>query len=143
MTMTSSGRATGEQEYADSAGTPPGGLVFAGMLMLLSGTMQALQGLVALVDDNFYVGKEYAFQLGLTTWGWIHLIGGVLVALAGAGMFTARTWARTLAVVLASLSILANFMWMPHYPLWSLTVIAFDVFVIWAATAHSRDVRPG
>jgi hypothetical protein len=121
-----------------------GGIVFAGMLMILSGTFQLIQGLVALFNDDFYVtGQEYVFRFDLTTWGWIHLVVGTVVALAGAALLSGRLWARTVAVVLAGLSILANFLWLPYYPIWSLTVMAFDVFVIWAVVAHGRDVaRP-
>ena len=132
---------------SDTTTRPPsstsvyGGIVFASMLMILAGTMQFLQGLVALVNDNFYVkGEEYIFRFDLTTWGWIHLVAGLVLALAGAALLGGAVWARTLAVVIAGLSILANFVWMPHYPVWSLTVIAFDVFVIWAVLAHGRDV---
>jgi hypothetical protein len=113
----------------------------AGVLMVLIGTMHAIQGLVALANDDFYViGQEYVFEFDVTTWGWIHLIGGVIVLLGGIALFQGSVWARTLAVVLASISILLNFMWLPYYPLWSLVVIAFDLFVIWAVTAHGRDI---
>ena len=109
--------------------------------MVLSGSLQAIQGIVALFNDTFYVvGEEYIFEFDVTSWGWIHLIMGVVVALAGVGLFQGAVWARTVAVIVASVSIIANFMWMPYYPFWSLTVIAFDVFVIWAATMHGRDI---
>ena len=115
--------------------------VFAGVLMVLSGSLQAVQGVVALANDTFYVvGEEYTFQFDVTSWGWIHLIMGVVVALAGVGLFQGAVWARTVAVIVASVSIIANFMWMPYYPFWSMTVIAFDIFVIWAATMHGRDI---
>ena len=115
--------------------------VFAGVLMVLSGGLQAVQGVVALANDTFYVvGEEYLFEFDVTSWGWIHLIMGVIVALAGVGLFQGAVWARTVAVIVASVSIIANFLWMPYYPFWSLTVITFDVFVIWAATMHGRDI---
>ena len=96
---------------------------------------------MALINDQFFVfGREYVFKFDVTTWGWIHLILGVLVALAGFALFQGAVWARTVAVVLACLSILTSFLWMPFYPVWSLTLIAFDVWVIWAVTVHGRDV---
>jgi hypothetical protein len=126
---------------ARCSGGAVGLIVFAGVLMLLGGTFQAVQGLVALLNDTFYiVGEEYIFELDVTSWGWVHLILGVVVASAGVGLFQGAVWARTVAVILASLSIVANFLWMPYYPLWSLTIMAFQVFVIWAVTAHGRDV---
>ena len=113
----------------------------AGIVMMLVGILHGMQGFVALLNDEFYlVGNEYAFQFDLTAWGWIHLIAGVVIVFAGFGLFTGAVWARTVAVVLACISIVANFAWMPYYPWWSLTVIAFDVFVIWAVTAHGRDI---
>jgi hypothetical protein len=109
--------------------------------MMMVGAMHLIQGLIALVNDQFYiVSKDYVFQFDLTSWGWIHLIAGVVVALAGVALFQGAVWARTVAVVVACISILANFMWLPYYPLWSLTVIAFDIVVIWAVTAHGRDI---
>ncbi|HLN77764.1 MAG TPA: hypothetical protein VK204_12020 [Nocardioidaceae bacterium] len=126
------------QAYSTSA---YGGIVFAAMLMILAGTMQFLQGLVALVNDDFYVrGSEYLFRFDLTTWGWIHLVTGLVLAFAGAALLRGAMWARTLAVVIAGLSIFANFLWLPYYPVWSLTVMAFDLFVMWALIAHGRDV---
>jgi hypothetical protein len=113
----------------------------AGVLMLLAGFFHIIQGVVALMNDDFYVvGEEYVFQFDVTTWGWMHLIVGVVVGLAGIWLFQGAVWARTVAVVLAGLSILASFLWLPYYPLWSLVVIAFDVAVIWAVTTHGRDI---
>lgn len=115
--------------------------VTAGVLMVLIGILHAIQGLVALVNDEFFVlGQEYVFKFDVTAWGWIHLIGGVVVVLAGIALFQGAVWARTVAVLMASVSILLNFIWLPYYPLWSLAVMFFDVFVIWAVTAHGRDI---
>ena len=113
----------------------------AGILMVMVGFFHAIQGLVALVNDTFFVyGDEYVFKFDVTTWGWIHLIGGLVVGLAGIALFQGAVWARSVAVAVACLSILASFLWLPFYPLWSLVVIAFDVFVIWALTLHGRDI---
>jgi hypothetical protein len=113
----------------------------AGVLMLLVGTMHIVQGIVALANDEFFVTtRNYAFKFDLTSWGWIHLIAGIIVAVAGVFLFQGAVWARTVAVLVACVSIIANFMWLPHYPLWSMTMIAFDFFVIWAVTAHGRDI---
>ncbi|HQD67071.1 MAG TPA: hypothetical protein PLO87_00590, partial [Ornithinibacter sp.] len=74
----------------------------------------------------------------LTTWGWIHLLLGLLVLAAGAGLFFGATWARTVAVIAACVSMLGNFAWLPNYPVWGLTLIALDVFIIWAVIVHGR-----
>ncbi|GEL46249.1 hypothetical protein CHO01_13650 [Cellulomonas hominis] len=115
--------------------------VFAGTIMIMIGVMHVFQGLVALVNDTFYVaGEEWVFQFDVTTWGWVHLILGALVALAGFFVFSGAVWARTIGVIVAVVSGVATFAWLPYYPLWGLVVIALDVFVIWALTAHGREV---
>jgi hypothetical protein len=139
MATTTPGRAAAStREYSAGA---VGVTVFAGILMIMTGVFHAIQGIVALVNDTFFVvGKEYVFSFDVTGWGWAHLVLGVVVATAGFFLFQGATWARTVAVIAASLSILASFAWMPFYPIWSLTVMAFDVFVIWAVTVHGRDI---
>jgi hypothetical protein len=118
-----------------------GGILFAGLMMIMVGIWQALEGLIAIFENEFYVAtRNYLFQFDATTWGWIHLILGLLVAFAGWGLLSGRTWARVVAITLAVLSAIANFLWLPYYPFWSLLIIAVDVFVIWAIAAHGREV---
>lgn len=134
-------RRTNQLSGSNYSGGAVGVTAAAGIIMILVGCFHAIQGLVALVNDTFFVvTEEYIFEFDLTTWGWIHLIAGIITALGGVALFRGEVWARTLAVVLACLSIIASFLWMPFYPLWSITIIAFDLFVIWAVTAHGRDI---
>jgi hypothetical protein len=115
-----------------------GGITFAGSILILVGVFQAIAGLAAIFDDEFYVvTQNYTFDVDVTVWGWIHLILGALVAFAGYSLFSRKTWAATVAIFLAMLSAVANFFFIPYYPFWSLLVIALDVWVIWALT------RPG
>jgi hypothetical protein len=124
-----------------TSGWAVGFILFAAIMMLMVGVFQALQGLVAIFENEFYVAtRKYLFQFDATTWGWIHLLVGLLVAFAGWGLLSGRTWARVVAITLAVLSAIANFLWLPYYPFWSLLIIAVDVFVIWALVAHGRDV---
>ena len=119
-----------------------GFILFAAVMMILIGIFQGVAGLVALVNDNFYLAtREYLFQFDVTTWGWIHLILGIVVALAGVGLLTGRSWARVVGITLAVLSAIANFTFIPHYPFWALLVIVLDVFVIWALVAHGGELR--
>jgi hypothetical protein len=109
------------------------------MLMLLSGTLHLVQGLVALVNDEFYVSRQAQMvELDLVAWGWIQLVFGLLVASTGAALVAGRRGARIPAVILVALSMVVNAVWFAHYPFWSATVIALDVFVIWALVAQ-RD----
>jgi hypothetical protein len=115
-----------------------GGISFAATMLLLIGVFQALDGLVAIFNDSFFVvTKNYTFDLDVTAWGWIHLILGILLIFAGWGIFTGKTWAGIAGITLAVLSAVANFFFIPYYPFWSILVIGLDVWVIWALT------RPG
>jgi uncharacterized membrane protein len=116
--------------------------IFAATMMIIGGSLNAFYGLVAVVNDDWVVWtNRNAAYLDLTSWGWVHIIAGALVVLAGFGVLNGNVLARTVGVVLAGLSLIANFLFIPVYPLWSLTVIAIDVLVIWALTAHGRELR--
>jgi hypothetical protein len=129
-------------EYGSRArATPPGWatgfIVFAAVLMIMSGVFQALEGLAAIFENEFYVAaRNYLYEVDVSAWGWIHLILGVVIALAGFGVLSGATWARVVGITLAVLSAIANFLFIPYYPFWSLLIIALDVFVIWALAVH-------
>ena len=114
---------------------------FAGVMLIILGVLDAIQGLTALFNDTFYVvGEEWIFEFNVTTWGWIHLIGGIILVLAGVGIFSGNVAARVVGVIVASLAALWNFAWLPYYPIWSIILIAIAIAVIWALTAHGRDI---
>ena len=118
-----------------------GWTTFAGVMMILIGSFHAIAGLAGVVKDDFYaVTPNYVFEFDATTWGWTHLIGGIIVLFAGFGVFRGAVWARTVGVIIAVISALVSFAWIPVYPIWSIVVIAIDVAVIWALTAHGRDI---
>jgi uncharacterized membrane protein len=110
--------------------------------MMLAGTFQVLAGLVAIFENEFYATtKDYVFQFDATAWGWIHLLVGLALGLAGFGVLRGNLAARLVGIGLASLSAIANFLFIPYYPFWSMAVIALDIFVIWALAAHGGEVR--
>ena len=118
-----------------------GWATFAAIMLMMVGFYHAFAGLVAIVNDTFYVvGQEWIFEFDTTVWGWVHLIGGVIVVASGFGIFTGNVAARTVGVIAAVISALVNFAWLPYYPLWSMLMIALDVAVIWALTVHGRDL---
>jgi hypothetical protein len=126
----------------ETSGWAVGFILFAALMMIMAGCFQFFAGLVALFNDTFYVAtREYVFQFDATTWGWIHLLIGVILALAGFGIMAGQTWARVVGIFLALLSAAANFLFIPYYPFWSLTIIAVDIFIIWALAAHGREMR--
>jgi hypothetical protein len=125
-----------------SSGWAVGFALFAALMMIMAGIWQALAGLVAIFQNEFYVQtRNYLFQFDATTWGWIHLLVGVVVGLAGLGLLAGQTWARVFGIILAVLSAIANFLFIPYYPFWSMLIIALDIFVIWALAAHGREIR--
>lgn len=131
---------TGQREEPPSAWAT-GLILFAGVLMILSGSFQALAGTVALFEDEFYVAtRNYWLEFDATSWGWIHLLIGLVVFFAGFAVISGKMWGRIVGVILAVLSALSNFAFIPYYPFWSITIIALDIFIIWALTAHGRDV---
>jgi hypothetical protein len=126
----------------ETSGWAVGFTLFAAVMMIMAGIWQALAGLVAIFENEFYVTtRNYIFQFDATTWGWIHLVLGVLVGLAGLGLLAGQTWARVVGITLAVLSAIANFLFIPYYPFWSMLIIGLDVFVIWALAAHGREIR--
>lgn len=124
----------------ESSGWAFGWMIWAAVWMWMLGFFHALAGFAALVEDEILVATpDYLYALDLTTWGWVHLVLGVLVLIAGFSIFNGSVWARTVGVILAVISTVANFAWLPHYPIWSLVMITANVFVIWALTVHGRD----
>jgi hypothetical protein len=124
-----------------ASGWAVGWTAFAGIMMVIGGIWWVIIGLIALVNDNFYVvTEEYIFQFNVTTWGWIHLLLGILVALAGIYLFTGAVWARIIGVAVAIVWMIAAFAWLPYAPVWAIALLAIAVFIIWALTVHGRDI---
>jgi hypothetical protein len=118
-----------------------GWALFAAVVLITVGCFQAIAGLAAIFEDEVYVeGAKWAFQFDVTTWGWIHLLLGAVLVLSGLGIMTGNVLARTVGVFVAALSAIANFAFLPWYPIWATVIIAVDIAVIWALTAHGRDV---
>ncbi len=119
-----------------------GWIAFAGIMMMISGGLNALYGFVALVNDEWVVWTNQGnLYLDITEWGWVHLIIGLIVLFSGIGVFTGNILARIVGIIAASISLIANFFFMPAYPLWAITVVVIDVLVIWALTAHGAEMR--
>jgi hypothetical protein len=114
--------------------------VFAAVIMIIAGVIQALQGIVALANSNFYVvGAKYTFQFDVTAWGWIHLLLGIAVAVVGVFLFMGQTWARWTGILIVAIAMIANFAWVPYYPVWGIIVLALDGAVIWALSVDTSE----
>lgn len=148
MAQTSQGRPTvPATEYEDRSGPPATGwagwVVFGGVMLIMVGLFQAIQGLVALFDDGFYVVRSSGLVVhaNYNTWGWIHLGIGVVAALTGLGLLAGNAVARVVGVAIAVLSAVANLAFISAYPIWSTIVIALDVIVIYAIIVHGHELK--
>jgi hypothetical protein len=131
-----------KQTTGSRAAWASGGTLFAGVLMLVIGIMDVLQGIAAIAEDDVYtrVG-DYVFKFDLTSWGWIHLVLGILVAAAGAGILKGSEWGRVGGITLASLNVIAQFLFLPYHPWWALFSMAVSIFVIWALATDDTSFR--
>jgi hypothetical protein len=125
--------------------TAVGFTFFASLMLLTIGVFQAIAGLTAIFKDDasIYVNTNdasYILSLDTTSWGWIHLILGVVVFLAGIAVLAGQVWARTVGIIIALSVIITNFAFIPIYPIWSIVIITLGVFVIWALSVHGRDI---
>jgi hypothetical protein len=120
-----------------------GWIVFGSMMMIMLGTFHAIQGLVALLRDEYYlVGKNgLTVEVDFTTWGWAHLILGAVVVATGVAVLYGQTWARVTGVVIAMMSAIVNIAFLAAYPIWSTMMVAFDVLIIWALTVHGGEMK--
>ncbi|GAA3220512.1 DUF7144 family membrane protein [Actinocorallia longicatena] len=130
-------------EQYDYSEPPAGGwvlgfTVFAAAMMIITGMFQAFQGLVAIFRGSYYVNtREYLFEFNVTTWGWINLIIGILVFCAGAAVFGGYLWARAVAIGMAALAAVTNFLFMPYYPIWSIVTVACSILAIFALCKYN------
>jgi hypothetical protein len=114
-------------------GAVSGRLVFGAVMMLFGGLMALAQGIAAVRNDRVFVATpNYIFSYDLGGWGWVHMILGIVLVIAGLAVFTGAMWARVVGVVLAGLGLIANFLWLPYTPVWALVLMLVDAFVIWA-----------
>ena len=122
----------------EPSGWAVGGAIFAGVMMIMIGVFEAIAGISAISSDDIFVKAEnYVFNLDVSTWGWIHLILGIVVVFAGWALIAGRVWGGLVGIALATFVAIANFFWIPYYPFWSILTIGIAIWVIWALT------RPG
>jgi hypothetical protein len=143
----SAGEARIPQQRGQAAATGQTGwvgwVVFGACMMVMLGTFHAIAGLVALFKETYFVvgSADLVVSVSYDTWGWAHLIGGLVVLAVGVGLFTGATWARVLGVAVAMLSAIVNLVFLAAYPVWSIMMITLAVLVIYAITAHGSEIR--
>jgi hypothetical protein len=134
-----------EETYSSSARSREGdGLLvtglflFAAVLMLIAGSFHVIQGLAALLDDGFIPSSidNYAYDIDIQAWGWMHILTGIVLAVAGAGLLSGALWARLLALFIVVVSGIINFVYIPYQPLWSIVQLTLCGLVIWALLSY-------
>jgi hypothetical protein len=118
-------------------------VVFAGVVMIVGGAFQALEGLAGIVHDQYLVVlPNYIYAFDLTVWGVIHLLVGLGLLVIGVSLLRGQTWARVAGMIAAVVSAIFNFVWLPFAPWWAVTVIVIDILVIWALASYLRQPVP-
>ncbi|GGT14234.1 DUF7144 family membrane protein [Streptomyces griseoviridis] len=121
-------RTTGARDDGRAAGP----LRYFGVLLLLSGVLSVLQGIAGIAEDRLFgVPRAYEYRFDLTGWGWIHLVVGVALIMAGVAVLRAMPWGRAAGVTVAAISLVTQFMFIPYYPLWSISVMTLDLIILW------------
>jgi len=144
MTDTSHRRSPATDESYERQQTAwAGWVVFGGVMLIMMGTFQAIQGLVAVFDEGFYLVRPDGLVVNVdyNTWGWAHIIIGIVGVLAGVGLLVGNMAARVVGVGIAFLSALVNLAFISAYPVWSTILIALDVIVIYAIIVHGRELK--
>jgi hypothetical protein len=110
------------------------------VLMMLLGFFHMVNGMSAIIDESFYTIREnFALEMDVTTWGWVHFIGGIVILIGSFGLLMGAFWARAIGVGFAMISIIWNFYSIPYYPIWSILMIVVAIGVIWALVVHGRE----
>lgn len=115
---------------------------FASVLLIISGLLHVIAGLVALFNSKVYlVAENGLIAFNFTAWGWIHIVIGIILLTAASSVLVGGYWGRTVGVIVAALSIVANMSFMSSYPIWSLLIIAINLFIIYALIIRAGALR--
>ena len=139
-------RTTAGSDYTGGRGQPTGWVgwvVFSGIMMIMLGMFEAIVGFVALFKEDYFLVPRSGLVVSVdyTTWGWVHLVLGIVALLAGFGVLAGQMWARVIGIIMAVVSAIANVAFIAAYPIWSVIVIALDILVIYALAVHGREVK--
>jgi hypothetical protein len=121
-----------------------GWIAFGAVMMMMLGVLNAISGIAAIFNDAVFItGSRGAVIFDVTTWGWIHLILGLLVIGTGLALMTGAMWARVVGTGLVMLNMVTQLIFLPAYPFWGLLIIAVDVLVLWAIIVHGSEMKEG
>ena len=132
------------RDHQMAASSAHGISFFAGLLLILAGVFQALEALSAIVNDQYLVATpRYIYTFDLTAWGWIHLLIGLALVAIGICLLLGQGWALMAGIVIAGLSAVVNFTWLPYSPFWAILLIAVDLLIIWALASARAQSKTG
>lgn len=119
-----------------------GWIAFGAVMMMMLGVLNAISGLAAIFNDALFVSSSRGVLVfNLTTWGWIHLILGLVVVATGFALMSGAMWARVVGTGVVMLNMVTQLIFLPAYPFWGLLIIALDVLVLWAIIVHGSEVK--
>jgi hypothetical protein len=123
---------------AEPRGWAEGLASFAAFMMIIIGAFGFFEGLAALIHGDFFaIGVHYAYHIDVTAYGWFHLIWGLIVAGTGFAILAGRSWARWVGVTVLVLNCIAQFFYIPYYPIWAVLIISLCIACIWALTVYN------
>lgn len=145
MSQHAAARSTTPSPGARGTSAWVGWIAFAGVIMVMLGMFHIIEGIIALAQNEYFKAapSRLVLNIGYTAWGWIHLVGGAVVTVAGIGVFAGQVWARAVGTVVAVVSAVVNLAFLSAYPLWSTLMIALAVVVIMALTVHGSEIKAG
>lgn len=130
------------KDHQMSASKAHGFTFFGGLLLIIVGAFQALEALSAIVHDQYVVvAPRYIYTFDLTAWGWVHLLVGLGLVAVGIFLLRGQRWAMMAGIVIAALSAVINFTWLPYAPFWAILVIAVDLLIIWALVSARAQTK--
>ena len=113
-----------------------GWLVFAGIMLMIVGSLNVIWGIAAIADARVFTENQTIVFTNLSAWGWIVLIVGVIELFAGFGVLNRSQWARWFGIGVASLNLIAQMFVVAAFPAWALTIMTIDVLVVYGLAAY-------
>ncbi|WP_377273284.1 hypothetical protein [Peterkaempfera sp. SMS 1(5)a] len=132
-----------QRPASTDTGWVTGPYLFGGLALELSGTLSILMGAAGIARSNIFASSQYAYQFDLTAWGWIHVVIGIALIAAGVGVLAGRSWGRGAGIALGAVSLVTQFMFVPYYPLWAITLMMLDLVAVWTLSRFSASTSSG
>jgi len=121
-------------DYEESKGL--GLVIFASVMLMVVGIFNLIDGIAAVANSHLFVANAHYVIGDLRAWGWVTLILGILLLLAGVGVMAGNQLARWFGVGMIGLNLIAQLFFIPAYPFWALTIIALDALALWGLCAY-------